>query len=86
MEIPILRIKFYGGEIVTVKQRMERLGISQVDMIFELRKRGADIQPPQMSSILNGLYTYPKAKRILALCEEILEEREKDGLVYRAGQ
>lgn len=71
---------------MTVKERMERLGISQVDMIFELRKRGADIQPPQMSSILSGLYTYPKAKRILALCEEILEEREKDGLVYRAGQ
>lgn len=71
---------------MTVKERMERLGISQVDMIFELRKRGADIQPPQMSSILSGLYTYPKAKRILALCEEILEEREKDGLVYRAGK
>lgn len=71
---------------MTVKERMERLGISQVDMIFELRKRGADIQPPQMSSILSGLYTYPKAKRILTLCEEILEEREKDGLVYRAGQ
>lgn len=71
---------------MTVKQRMERLGISQVDMIFELRKRGADIQPPQMSSILSGLYTYPKAKRILALCEEILEEHEKDGLVNRAGQ
>lgn len=71
---------------MTVKERMERLGISQVDMIFELRKHGADIQPPQMSSILSGLYTYPKAKRILALCEEILEEREKDGLVYRAGK
>lgn len=71
---------------MTVKERMARLGISQVDMMLELQKHGLEVQPPLMSSILRGVYTYPKAKRILAACEEILEEREKDGLVYRAGK
>ena len=35
------------------------------------------IQPPMMSSILTGVYTYPKAKKILETCEEIVNEREK---------
>jgi len=58
-----------------IKKRMEKLKMSQVDMIFELRKRGHDVQPPMLSSILSGVYTYPKAKQILAACEEILDER-----------
>lgn len=61
-----------------IKERMANLGISQVDMILELHKRGLEVQPPMMSSILRGTYTYPKAKHILAVCEEILEEREKE--------
>ncbi|WP_314157422.1 hypothetical protein [Stomatobaculum longum] len=58
-------------------ERMTKLGMSQVDMILELRKRGYEVQPPMMSSILRGVYTYPKAKKILEACEEILNEREK---------
>lgn len=58
-------------------ERMTNLGITQVDMILELRKRGYEVQPPMMSSILRGVYTYPKAKKILEACEEILNEREK---------
>ena len=57
-----------------VKARMDSLGITQVDMILELQKRGMTVQPPMLSSILRGVYTYPKAKRILAECEKVLDE------------
>lgn len=59
-----------------VKSRMAKAGMTQVDMILELQKRGYAVQPPMMSSILRGVYTYPKAKVILAECEKILNERE----------
>lgn len=59
-----------------IKSRMSELGMSQVDMIFELRKKGCEIQPPMLSSILSGVYTYPKAKEILNVCEKIIEERK----------
>lgn len=62
---------------MTVLDKMNRLGMTQVEMIRELRKRGYEIQPPMMSSILTGVYTYPKAEKILEACEEILNEREK---------
>ena len=61
---------------MTVKERMVELGMSQVDMILELQKHDIIVQPPMLSSILRGVYTYPKAKQILAACEEILTERE----------
>ena len=52
--------------------------MTQLDMILELQKRGYAVQPPMMSSILRGVYTYPKAKQILAVCKEILKERENE--------
>lgn len=61
-----------------VKERMADVGMTQVDMILELQKRGYVVQPPMMSSILRGVYTYPKAKQILAECEKILKERENE--------
>lgn len=60
-----------------VLDRMANLGMTQVDMIQELRKRGYEIQPPMMSNILRGVYTYHKAKKILEACEDIINEREK---------
>ena len=45
-----------------VQERMKKLGIKQVDMILELRKRGITVQPPEMSSIIRGVYTYFKRK------------------------
>jgi len=63
---------------VNVKSRMADVGMTQVDMILELQKRGYVVQPPMMSSILRGVYTYPKAKLILAECEKILKERENE--------
>lgn len=59
-----------------IKSRMADVGMLQVDLIFELRKRGYEVQPPMLSSILRGVYTYPKAKMILEECEKILSERE----------
>lgn len=61
---------------MNVKSRMAEIGMTQVEMILELKKRGIAVQPPMMSSILRGVYTYPKAKLILAECEKILAERE----------
>lgn len=63
---------------MNVKSRMAEIGMTQVEMILELNKRGFSVQPPMMSSILRGVYTYPKAKQILAECEKILIERENE--------
>lgn len=41
-----------------IKERMANVGMTQVDMILELQKRGYAVQPPMMSSILRGVYTY----------------------------
>ena len=60
-----------------IQERMKKLGINQVDMILELRERGITVQPPEMSSIIRGVYTYPKAKVVLDECDKILTERER---------
>lgn len=59
-----------------IKDRLKKLGKTQVWLILELRKRGVEIQPPLMSSIINGVYTYPQAQRVLKVCDEILTEVE----------
>ena len=59
-----------------IQERMKKLGMKQVDLILELRTRGISVQPPEMSSILRGVYTYPKSKVILNECEKILSEHE----------
>lgn len=60
-----------------IQERMKKLGIKQVDMILELQERGITVQPPEMSSIIRGVYTYPKAKRVLSECDKILTEHER---------
>lgn len=59
-----------------IQERMKTLGIKQVDMIFELQKRGIVVQPPELSQILRGVYTYPKATKVLEECDKILTEHE----------
>lgn len=59
-----------------IKDRLKRLKKTQVWLIFELRKRGIEVQPPLLSSIINGVYTYPMAQRVLKACDEILKEVE----------
>ena len=61
-----------------IQERMKKLGIKQVDMILELRKRGIAVQPPEMSSIIRGVYTSPKSKRVLDEVDKILTERESN--------
>ena len=61
-----------------IKERLTRLGKSQVWLLRKLRERGVEIQPPQLSNIINGNYTYPKAQKVLVLCEEVLTEVENN--------
>lgn len=63
-----------------IRDRMDALGVTQVQMILELQKRGFAVQPPMMSSILRGVYTYPKAKKILEECNNILTEIENESV------
>ena len=65
---------------MSIKERMTDVGMTQVDMILELQKRGYEVQPPMLSSILRGVYTYPKAKQILAECEKIVKEKENESV------
>lgn len=60
-----------------LKERLEALGKTQVWLLIELRKRGVVTQPPQLSNIINGLYTYPKAKMVSEVCNEIITEVER---------
>lgn len=48
-----------------IRERMKSLGVTQVQLILELRERGVVVQPPEMSQILSGVNTYPKAVRVL---------------------
>jgi hypothetical protein len=59
-----------------IKDRLALLGKSQVWLLLELRKRGINTNPPQLSNIIHGLYTYPKATAVLNECLVIIEEAE----------
>lgn len=57
--------------------RMEKDGISQVEMIKTLKQRNKIIvQPAEMSQILNGILTTPKATRVVRAVMEVLDEVE----------
>ena len=59
-----------------IKERLKSLGKTQVWLIFMLRERGISVQPPFLSSVINGVYTYPVAQQVLKTCDEILTEVE----------
>lgn len=59
-----------------IRERMKTLGLTQVRLILELRERGIVVQPPEMSQILTGVNTYPKAARVLDVVEQILSDLE----------
>ena len=61
-----------------IKERLHAFGKTQAWLIKELAKRGVAVQPPEMSNIINGLYTTPKSRRVLAECELILESVIED--------
>jgi len=59
-----------------IRERMKALGKTQVWLILELQKRGIVVQPPEMSQILSGVNTYPKAKKVLEVSNNILSDIE----------
>lgn len=61
-----------------IKERLAYLGKSQVWLLRKLREHGVITQPPQLSNIINGNYTYPKARLICEMCDEIIKEAEQD--------
>lgn len=61
-----------------IKERLALLGKSQVWLMRELRKLGYEVQPPQLSNIINGNYTYPKATAIAQASDLIIAEVEKN--------
>lgn len=65
---------------MNIKDRLKAVGKTQRWLIFELRKKGINAQPPLLSAILSGAYTYPQAERILKVCDEILKEVENNAV------
>lgn len=61
---------------MSIRERLRAVKKSQVWLIKALRERGIIVQPPEMSNILSGIYTFPKARMVLDICEEILTEVE----------
>ena len=61
---------------MSIRERLRAVKKSQVWLIKSLRERGIIVQPPEMSNILSGIYTFPKARMVLDVCEEILTEVE----------
>ena len=59
-----------------IKDRLSKIGKSQVWLLRELRDRGYSVQPPQLCNIINGNYTYHKAKVVLEECDNILNIAE----------
>lgn len=61
-----------------IKDKLKALGKTQVWLVLELQKRGIVVQPQHLCSIINGASTYPKARRVLQVCEEIINEVENN--------
>lgn len=61
-----------------MKDKMKVLGVTQVDLILKLREVGIVVQPPEMSQILSGVATGPKATRVLEVVAAILDGMEAE--------
>ena len=61
-----------------IQERMRKLGIKQTDLIIELGKQHIIVQPPEMSYILRGINTTPKAKKVLDECNKIITNYERE--------
>ena len=60
-----------------IQKRMEALGVKQVDMILELRKRGITVQPPEMSSIPTRFSVSCKTTRRCFKMQRVIELLDK---------
>ncbi len=60
-----------------IRERLRALGKTQVWLIKELHKYKISVLTSEMSYILSGVLTTPKAKRVMNLCDIILKECEE---------
>ena len=61
---------------MNIRERLKALGKTQVWLIEELQHYKISVPTSEMSYILSGVLTTPKAKRVLTLCDAILKEQE----------
>lgn len=63
-----------------IKIRLMKLGKKQKDLLFELRKRNINTNPPHLSNVLNGVREGKQSQLILKMCDEIVSEWEKEAI------
>ena len=63
---------------MSTKIKLIELGKKQIDLVVELRKRNYKIQPGELSQMLTGLLTTPKAEIIKNAVTEIIADWETD--------
>lgn len=56
------------------KERLLASGRKQVWLLVELRKRGVETSPSQLSGVLSGYLTGPKPDLIISTSDQILDE------------
>ena len=62
-----------------VKIRLLNLGKKQGDLLKVIRSKGySNLQPPQLSSYINGANTTPQAQAVMKIVYETLEQWEAD--------
>lgn len=62
-----------------IRARLKELHKTQRWLILELHARDVIVQPPELSAILSGTLTHPKARRVLELADQILSNEECQG-------
>lgn len=59
-----------------IRERMEKLKLTQAALVLMLRERGVAVTPPELSQVLREIIVYPKAQRIRVEIEHILDDME----------
>lgn len=60
-----------------IKLRLLKLAKTQMDLLFEVRKRGYPrLQYPSLNSYISGKVVTPQAETVLKMCDGILSEWE----------
>jgi hypothetical protein len=62
-----------------IKARLVELNKTQVWLTRELIKRGENVTDSAICKYRSGALNTPKSKRILALCDKVLKEYEREG-------
>lgn len=70
-----IEVNRYAQEL-NLKARLKTIGKTQVWLITELREHGISVSISEMSYIINGAMTTPKARRVLELSDEIIKQAE----------